>query len=476
MPAAYLPRTAGAAAAFGQQPFLTAFGGAPPPCAPLPAVPAPPAGAVADGEGGWAMPFVGATTPQEALPPQQLPVVAPPLALPLPLVAPPPQLPLFPTAGGAVPPPPPPLTFGVVVGAVNPSTGVPGAAAPLLPSLVAPVGGLPPSAPVPAAAVPTPPPTPVTAPAAPATPPPLVTPVPLAAPPPPAAVPQPPLVAPATAPVASADAGAPFVPPPGCPRFPPFNLFTVGATTLVASEVLGPLACGGDATLTGFSVNPSSPCDPSSVALAVGGALNASSGQVANGGLSLPAGAVLPDSVGRVCAAAVPAGAFDFTAAAASATAASATLCGRAAPAGCVTSLTDGGGVTFDVSAAPAGALALCTVPGAALTAATGVTVAGRRDASTVVAINVLGGDGGGGGGGGGRVRLAGCEFFNFVPPTTVLNFCGVSALTVDNVGVPAAVLAPGVALDGPAGNVRGSVVVASVDTGVEFRNAPFAC
>jgi len=235
--------------------------------------------------------------------------------------------------------------------------------------------------------------------------------------------------------------------------------------------VLGPLACGGDATLTGFSVNPSSPCDPTSVALAVGGALNASSGQVANGGLSLPPGVALPESVGRVCAAALPAGAFDFAAAAASATAASAALCGRAAPAGCVTSLTDGGGVTFDVSAAAAGALALCTVPGAALTAATGVTVVGRRDASTVVAINVLGG-----GDGGGRVRLAGCEFFNFVPPTTVLNFCGVAALTVDNVGVPAAVLAPGVALDGPAGNVQGSVVVASVNTGVEFRNAPFAC
>ncbi|OSX72781.1 hypothetical protein BU14_0404s0008 [Porphyra umbilicalis] len=413
MPAAYLPRTAGAAAAFGQQPFLTAVGGAPPPCAPLLAVPAPPAGAVADGEGGWAMPRqpVDGRTGR----------------------------------GGAAAP----VTGGARrwLAAVGARPGGGGADAP---------------------------PTPVAAPAAPATPPPLVTPVPLAAPPPPAAVPQPPLVAPATAPVAPADAGAPFVPPPGCPRFPPFNLFTVGATTLVASEVLGPLACGGDATLTGFSVNPSSPCDPSSVALAVGGALNASSGQVANGGLSLPAGVVLPDSVGRVCAAAVPAGAFDFAAAAASATAASAALCGRAAPAGCVTSLTDGGGVSFDVSAAPAGALALCTVPGAALTAATGVTVAGRRDASTVVAINVLGGAGGGDGGG--RVRLAGCESFNFVPPTTVLNFCGVAALTVDNVGVPAAVLAPGVALDGPAGNVRGSVVVASVDTGVEFRNAPFAC
>lgn len=74
-------------------------------------------------------------------------------------------------------------------------------------------------------------------------------------------------------------------------------------------------------------------------------------------------------------------------------------------------------------------------------------------------------------------MRLVGCEFFGFTPATTVLNFCaGVRTLTVDNVGVPAAVLAPAVAVNGPAGHVRGSVVAAAVDTGVEFRNEPFAC
>ncbi|GAB0488946.1 hypothetical protein MMPV_000159 [Pyropia vietnamensis] len=296
-------------------------------------------------------------------------------------------------------------------------------------------------------------------------------------PPPPAAAPAgafpfPPTAAAPSAPVFSA--GGPFVPPPRCPSFPPFNLYTSGSVTLTASEVLGPLACGGNANLTGFSINYNSSCDPSSgaLALAVGGALTASSGQVVNGGISV--GAPLPETVGQVCTRGVAAGeGVDFPRLTAAVTAASAVLCDGPAPVACVTRTDDGGGVVFDVSSAAAASLAVCTVPGQVLTAATGVTVVGRASETTVVAINVVGGDAAAGQP---SVRLADCEFFGFTPTTTVLNFCGVATLTVDNVGVPAAVLAPAVALNGPSGHVQGSVVAAAVNTGIEFRNAPFLC
>lgn len=430
------PRVATAVAAAAGAPCAAAVVGAP--------AAYPPAGAVADGKGSWVVvPPAGAAKTAAPRPPPALPslplvevaataapataavvTTPPPLAEAAPYSPPPPA----PVVAAAPPPVAAPAPFPVEAVAEETSAPAP------LPPAVAPVGTLPP----------------------------------------------PPAAAPPFAP--ALPAAAPFIPPPRCPSFPPFNLYAVGPVTLTGSEVLGPLACGGDATLTGFSINYNSTCDPAGpLALAVGGTLTASSGQVVNGGIAV--GAPLPQTVGQVCTHAVPAaGAVDFPRLTADAVAASAALCNGPSPVACVTRTDDGGGVVFDVSAAAAGSLAVCTVPGRVLTAATGVTVAGRGSpASTVVAINVVAGGGGGAaaaaGGAGAAVRLVGCEFFGFTPATTVLNFCaGVRTLTVDNVGVPAAVLAPAVAVNGPAGHVRGSVVAAAVDTGVEFRNEPFAC
>lgn len=422
------PRVATAVAAAADAPCAAAVVGTP--------AAYPPAGAVADGKGSWVVaPPAGAAQTVAPQPPPALPslplveVAATAAPAEAAVVTTPP--PVAEAAPYTQPPPAPVVAAGPApfpVEAVAEETSAP---APLPPA-VAPVGALPP----------------------------------------------PPAAAPPFAP--ALPAAAPFVPPPRCPSFPPFNLYAVGPVTLTGSEVLGPLACGGDATLTGFSINYNSTCEPAGpLALAVGGTLTASSGQVVNGGIAV--GAPLPQTIGQVCTHAVPAaGAVDFPRLTAGAVAASAALCDGPSPVACVTRTDGGGGVVFDVSAAAAGSLAVCTVPGPVLTAATGVTVAGRGSpASTVVAINVVagGGDAVTAGGGGAAVRLVGCEFFGFTPATTVLNFCaGVRTLTVDNVGVPAAVLAPAVAVNGPAGHVRGSVVAAAVDTGVEFRNEPFAC
>lgn len=421
----------------GGRPAGYAPAGAPPaagPCAAAAAlVPYPPAGAVADGVGGWMVMPTGATNADA---PKRRPAALPalPLAAEAATVAPATAAVVtpLPKAKATLLAPPPPMP--VVVAAQPPQEAHPAYA-------VDPVMVQTPSPPTPAA-----------------------TPAGVFLPPPATATPSPPVLS----------AGGPFIPPPRCPSFPPFNLYTSGSVTLTASEVLGPLACGGNANLTGFSINYSSTCDPSSgaLALAVGGVLTASSGQVINGGISVSA--PLPETIGQTCTHSVTAGGgVDFPRITAAVTAASAALCDGPKPVACVTRTDDGGGVVFDVSSAAAASMAICTVPGRVLTAATGVSVVGRASAATVVAINVVGGDAVAGRS---AVRLVDCEFFGFTPATTVLNFCGVAALTVDNVGVPAAVLAPAVALNGPSGHVHGSVVAAAVNTGIEFRNAPFAC
>jgi len=131
-------------------------------------------------------------------------------------------------------------------------------------------------------------------------------------------------------------------------------------------------------------------------------------------------------------------------------------------------------------------------VRAADLTSATAVEVVGRTDAARRVVINVDGGVAAAAGGGGGGARGAGAiggvgddaagvvlsakGFFGFLPTTTVVNFCGVPTLNIDNVGLPAAIVAPHTHLESTYGHVEGTVIVASAQGGVEFRHAPFAC
>lgn len=311
-------------------------------------------------------------------------------------------------------------------------------------------------------------------------------PSPAAAAPPPAAAAFPP--ASAASPLAS------------CPDLTAFNLLSLGDAELANTEVQGPLGVAANARLAAFSVNHVTACAPRSIALAVGGTLNATGGMVSNGQVVVGGGGgggrgrrwgggggrrpLLPRTVGRECAPDGPPGALpDFKRLARTARAVHGLLC--AAPAaGCMTVITPDRRVEFRVSpsAAHREEAVVCRVLSADITAATSVEVVGRGRPSRRVAILVDGSRGVAGGAIGGvgsdsrAVALAHKGFFGFLPTTTVLAFCGVPTLAIDNVGVPAAVLAPRTHLRSTYGHIEGTVIVASARGGVEFRHAPLQC
>lgn len=280
-----------------------------------------------------------------------------------------------------------------------------------------------------------------------------------------------------------------------CRDLTAFNLLSLGDAELANTEVQGPLGVAANARLAAFSVNHVPACAPRSIALAVGGTLNASGGMVSNG-LVVVGGRrggdrrggghrrpVLPPTVGRECAPdGAPGSLPDFKRLARTARAVHGLLC-AATPAACKTVITPDRRVEFQVSppAAHRGPV-VCRVLAADLTAATSVEVVGRGPPSRRVAILVDGSRGTAGGAIGGvgsdsrSVTLAHKGFFGFLPTTTVMSFCGVPTLAIDNVGVPAAVLGPRTHLRSTYGHIEGTVIVASARGGVEFRHAPLSC
>lgn len=284
-------------------------------------------------------------------------------------------------------------------------------------------------------------------------------------------------------------------PPPlaSCRDLTAFNLLSLGDVELANTEVQGPLGVAANARLSAFSVNHVPACAPRSVALAVGGTLNATGGMVSNGQVIVGGGGggghdsgervVLPQTVGRHCAPDGPRSSLpDFKRLTRTARAVHGLLC-AATPTTCKTVITPDRRVEFRVLRNRARQEAVvCRVLSADLTAATSVEVVGRGAPSQRVVILVDGSRGMVGGGIGGigsdsrSVALAHKGFFGFLPSTTVLSFCGVPTLAIDNVGVPAAVLAPRTHLRSTYGHIEGTVIVASVRGGVEFRHAPLHC
>ncbi|GAB0492289.1 hypothetical protein MMPV_003551 [Pyropia vietnamensis] len=278
-----------------------------------------------------------------------------------------------------------------------------------------------------------------------------------------------------------------------CRDLTAFNLLSLGDVELANTEVQGPLGVAANARLAAFSVNHVPACAPRSIALAVGGTLNATTGMVSNGqvvvggtgggGLDGGKRVVLPQTVGRHCAPDGPRGSLpDFKGLARTARAVHGMLC-AASPTACKTVITPDRRVEFRVYPNSARREALiCRVLAADLTAATSVEVIGRGASLRRVAILVVGSRGMAGGAIGGigsdsrSVSLAHKGFFGFLPSTTVMSFCGVPTLTIDNVGVPAAVLAPRTHLRSTYGHIEGTVIVASARGGVEFRHAPLNC
>jgi len=249
-----------------------------------------------------------------------------------------------------------------------------------------------------------------------------------------------------------------------CDALTYFNLFTLRDLHMTGAEVLGPLAVGGDARLDGFSINSEGTCGSQTAALAVAGSLKAANGHVTAGSVVVGGRAHIAPSVGFRCAKVID-GDVHLGALAKAAVAGHERLCGRPVT-DCKTTVDPDGVVTLRVGR---GRSAICAVRVRALHHAKRVAIVGRSE-HQVVTIQAVSD-------GAKTLTLTNVGFHGFVPSRTVLAMCGrVDSLVIDNVGLPTALSAPETDLSGPAGHVRGTVVVRSVRGGVEFRHDPFEC
>ncbi|OSX72797.1 hypothetical protein BU14_0404s0024 [Porphyra umbilicalis] len=253
--------------------------------------------------------------------------------------------------------------------------------------------------------------------------------------------------------------------PGGCRGAAKFNLIALGNKEqtirgnvhLERTEVLGAVAATGDVTLKSFSVNScgtpgvcaSAPTSSTPIALAAGGNLTTEDGVIDHGRVeNVDAGAVeqwARTTHTSTCAAPV---------------------------AGCQTSTGDGGLLRFAITPVAGGGPAHCTVGAADLTAASLVEVVGRPDPSSMVEIAVKGAAAAAAD----NVTLTNMGFAGWESSATLLSMCNVGTLTVQDVGLKAAVLAPETRFRGTSGAVNGTVIVADVESGVEFQKAPIDC
>lgn len=273
----------------------------------------------------------------------------------------------------------------------------------------------------------------------------------------------------------------------GCEGVAKFNLISLGDVRLTETEVLGAVAAVGDVSLSSFSVNsagtPDPVCDTNGASLPgaqlglVASSLKATAGTI-SGRVVLEEEPLLGG--GTVTSCEVEEADIDASPIDDYVRQETADICG-APVAGCKTVTADGGDLRFVIQEPGNGAAAQCTVAADTLTAASRVVVAGRADPSAMVKIAVQGGrDGRDGDGGDGRrasnVTLTNMGFDGFVPTSTLFSFCNVPTLTVQDVGLSAAIFAPDTRFRGSSGHVNGTVVVADVKGGVEFQLAPIDC
>lgn len=273
-----------------------------------------------------------------------------------------------------------------------------------------------------------------------------------------------------------------------CEGVAKFNLISLGKVRLAQTEVLGAVAAAGDVNLSAFSVNSAGAVDP--VCDKNGASLPGTPfGLVVKGNLVTASGDIkgpvvveeeFLDGGGTTTSCAVEEANIDVGAVDKYVRQETSDNC--AAPvAGCKTVTAAGGLLRFVIQKLNDGAAAHCAVSADTLTAASRVEVAGRADPSDMVKIAVHGrGDGvdasNDGRGRAADVTLTNMGFDGFVPSFTLLSMCDVPTLTVQDVGLPAAVLAPDTRFRGSSGHVNGTVVVADVASGVEFQLSPIDC
>ncbi|OSX70266.1 hypothetical protein BU14_0822s0003 [Porphyra umbilicalis] len=272
--------------------------------------------------------------------------------------------------------------------------------------------------------------------------------------------------------------------PGGCRGAAKFNLIALGNKEqtirgnvhLERTEVLGAVAATGDVTLKSFSVNSrgtpgvcaSAPTSSTPIALAAGGNLTTEDGVIDHGRVVAE-----QPLLGGGTTVACPVEQENVDAGAVEQWARTTHTSTCAAPvAGCQTSTGDGGLLRFAITPVAGGGPAHCTVGAADLTAASLVEVVGRPDPSSMVEIAVKGAAAAAAD----NVTLTNMGFAGWESSATLLSMCNVGTLTVQDVGLKAAVLAPETRFRGTSGAVNGTVIVADVESGVEFQKAPIDC
>lgn len=258
-----------------------------------------------------------------------------------------------------------------------------------------------------------------------------------------------------------------------CEAIAYFNVIALRDFHQTASEVLGPLAVGGDARLNSFSVNSVGKCGrdgrvPDEIALLVGGNLRAHNGQINAGKVLVGGRRAIREDVGLQCARVVPIKDFSFDRFATYVKDAHDELCDLHED-GCHTRVDDARGITLSIRGR---GKAVCVVSARDLGKASRLAIVGRARGQEVV-IKV---DGDGRRDGDRALTLTNFGLDGFEPAHTVMTFCDVPALIIDNMGIPSAVFAPKTALSGPAGHILGNTIVESFRGGVEFRHAPYDC
>lgn len=259
-----------------------------------------------------------------------------------------------------------------------------------------------------------------------------------------------------------------------CEAIVHFNVIALRDFHQTASEVLGPLAVGGDARLDSFSINSEGKCErdgrvPDKIALVVAGNLRAHNGQVNSGKVIVGGRKAIREDVGLKCARVVRIKEdLSFDSLESYVEESHDGLCGLHED-GCHTRVDEARGITLSIRGRDG--RAVCVVSARDLAHASRLAIVGRRRDQEVV-IKVDGeryGDDK-------ALTLTNFGLDGFKPERTVLTFCDVDRLVIDNIGIPAAVFAPKTALSGPAGHILGTTIVKSFRGGVEFRHAPFKC
>ena len=234
-----------------------------------------------------------------------------------------------------------------------------------------------------------------------------------------------------------------------------FNVYSLGAFTSSGSDTEGAVAAAGNVTIGSYSVNANNVdgvTNPNGYSLATGGNLNFNSGSI-NNGLYHVAGSKTLTNVGLGTASATNTLPFSFAQASAYVKGVSTGLTALAATgAGVVQyggmTLTGGGGSGPQVF----------NLSGADISSVNYFNFNNLSSGQTLI-LNISGAS---------ATLTGGWQAFS--PYNVIYNFGSATAVTLNNVGVFGALLAPKAAINGGGGQVNGNVIVGNWNSGVQIN------